>query len=193
MKTNKSIFVPVNKTGCTSLRAVVQDYSMICIHRHKTSSITEKSFVRRDTIDNHTWETSYKYAIARNPFDRVISAWKDKIKNKCFKEFVTEDLVRFDVDNNTFDAHTNFIVHHFSSLLNPKYHMKELNFIGRFENLQEDFNTICNKIGIPQQQLPHKNKTKHKHYTEYYDEETKQIVAEKYAKDIEYFGYKFGD
>ena len=89
---NKSIFIPVNKTGCTSLRDVVQDYSMICIYRHKTSPMTEKSFIRRDSIDNQTWEMSYKYAIARNPFDRVVSGWKDKIKNKCFKEFVVEDL-----------------------------------------------------------------------------------------------------
>ena len=66
-------------------------------------------------------------------------------------------------------------------------------FFIRFENLQEDFDTFCDKVNIPRQVLPHKNKSDRKHYTEYYDTESRELVEELFAKDLEYFGYKFGD
>ena len=35
---------------------------------------------------------------------------------------------------------------------------EEIDFIGKFENLESDWQIVTNKIGIPQLQLPHKNK-----------------------------------
>ena len=147
------------------------------------------------------YDTFFRFTIVRNPWSRLLSAWKDKVQQQwsdkypeefrhwripCFKKYKDKDFNFFvkDIDPN-FNSHTMPLC----NLLD----FGNVDFIGRFENLQEDFNTICDKIGIARQQLPHKNKTKHKHYTEYYDDETRSIVAEKFAKDIEYFGYKFGE
>ena len=70
-------------------------------------------------------------------------------------------------------------------------------FIGKFENLQCDFNSICEKIGIPPSKLSHVKKSsqfrKYKHYTEHYDDETRELVAEAYKDDIDRLGYKFGE
>ena len=142
----------------------------------------------------------FKFAIVRNPWPRMLSCYMNKIVEKVHTE--SRDSIRFTLniqkpsfkeflkivtteDNISKDLH--WATFHDTAPLN------ELDFIGKLESLQEDFDVICDKIGIPRQELPHKNKSNHKHYTEYYDDEARQIVAEKYAKDIEYFGYKFGE
>jgi len=196
------IFVPINKTGCTSVRHVVDKYNFvsICVDRPVSTTCNEKNYIRRCEIDSNKWKSSFKFSFVRNPYDRLVSAWshkiirdKHKLRELPFKKFIEQHLINMDVDFNTFNITNNAFVHHFSSLMNPKYCVEELDFIGKFESFQKDFNTVCNIIGIPTRRLPRTNSTKHKHYTEYYDDESRQIVAEKYAKDIEYFGYEFGD
>ena len=66
----------------------------------------------------------------------------------------------------------------------------EIDFIGRFETIDEDFKELCKELDA-HLELPHLNKTKHAPYQEYYDEETKRIVADHFAEDIEKFGYSF--
>ena len=61
-----------------------------------------------------------------------------------------------------------------------------MDFIGRFENLQGDYDTLCDTIGKPRVQLPHLNKSKHDHYAKYYDDETRRVVALRHAKDMEF-------
>ncbi len=64
-------------------------------------------------------------------------------------------------------------------------------FIGKFENLEQDLNTLSSRLGVSIESLPLINESDHDHYREYYDEETKNIVSETYRKDIELFDYRF--
>ena len=68
----------------------------------------------------------------------------------------------------------------------------ELDFIGRFENIENDFRIVRDHLGI-QQELAHINKTQTKRepYRTYYSEELRDIVAQVYAEDIQTFGYSF--
>ena len=166
--------------------------------------------VKKINVDEYDvdHDGKFKFSFVRNPYERLYSCWWGKFgrhdsydKLTCtygveqyishgdeamsFESFVKNVIANCDVSDDKTNSH-------YASLVSL-FPREELDFVGRVENLQQDFGVVCDKIGIPKQQLPHKNKHKHGHYTEYYDDETRGIVAQKYAKDIEYFGYKFGD
>ena len=64
-------------------------------------------------------------------------------------------------------------------------------FIGSFENLRSDLEFVKKKLGVVGD-LPHHRKANHKkHYSEYYDEKTKEIVSNYYQDEISYFGFEF--
>ncbi len=65
-------------------------------------------------------------------------------------------------------------------------------FIGRSENIVEDFNVARARLGLrPKERMPHAHKGKHGHYRDYYTPATRQRVAELFAVDIDEFGYEF--
>ncbi|NIU87939.1 MAG: sulfotransferase family 2 domain-containing protein, partial [Nitrosopumilaceae archaeon] len=62
--------------------------------------------------------------------------------------------------------------------------------VGRFENLNEDFDHVSRQIGI-ETKLPHVNKSSHSYYKSYYNTKTRDMIAEGFREDIELFGYDF--
>ena len=66
-----------------------------------------------------------------------------------------------------------------------------VDFIGRFENFQEDFRKVGEEVDLDLSQIPVINYSEHTHYSQYYTPETRDAVAEMYKRDIEYFNYKF--
>ena len=194
---HKCIFIHINKCGGTS----IDNY----FNKRHGGHMTVSHYIKKYPTE---FSEYFKFSCVRNPWDKLVSFYHfhkkknwylrwdwDKMSAPSFCEFVriTKDYSKTK-QNNIFKGHptgylrlanqVDWLVDESGNLL--------VDYICRFEHLQNDFEIVCDRIGIPQEQLPHKIKSKHKHYTEYYDEETKQIVAEKYAKDINYFGYKFG-
>ncbi len=66
-----------------------------------------------------------------------------------------------------------------------------MDYVGRIETLAADMDVICDRVGIPRVKLPSKKRRFHLHYSHYYDEASRDLVASYYAKDIAEFGYTF--
>ena len=65
-----------------------------------------------------------------------------------------------------------------------------VNFVARFENLGRDFRHVCDTLGVEDSALPHLLSDVHKNYRDAYSSNSRKIVAEKYADEIELFGYR---
>jgi len=179
---HKFIFIHIPKTGGSSIEKSL-DKNVPHVGKKNPSYHLQNTLPQNkhyntreyiDALDKKIFDEYFKFSFVRNPWSIEVSRfeWMKLHGHKfSFKKYIHQETCK--------------------SFLNYWLDLDCTNFIGRFENLQEDFNIICKKIGIQPQKLSHINKNAHKHYAEYYDNETREIVAEKYARDIEYFGYKF--
>lgn len=198
---HKFIFIAVPKTGTTSIES--------CLLRSgdctaSLQSVCEITGIQSEPGDNNgkkhitaielkhrlkgIYEQCFTFAYTRNPWARLVSLFNYRYRlpdpdNKQFRKFINEHTgvhtkpnIRPALDYLT-DSEGNIIV----------------DYIGKMENIQQDYNYISSKIGIPSTKLPVKNKSDHKHYTEYYDDEMRHAVMKKYVADIEYSEYVFGE
>jgi hypothetical protein len=197
---HKFVFIGVPRTGSNSIKNTLNDFSDI---KSPPPPVTEKDvaspYYMHNTsfnLKNHfehkgwNWNEYFKFGYARNPWDLAVSSFfflksKTGYENYMFDEFIFGG--RHILTNQRLPPNANQI-DFFTDNYSGEY---IINYIGRFEYIQEDFNEICAEIGISCESLPHMLKTKHNHYREYYNAKTKDFIAKRYKRDISEFGYDF--
>ena len=189
---HKFIFVHVPKTAGTAIRFALQgEYDEL--HKPHHSSL----YRIKDALSEKVFKTYFKFGAVRNPWAREVSRYIFLRERADLDKFIQSPIAQ--ACKSSFSSYlstcakTNLVQDSLSYdaiKINGKI---ELDYVMKVEDLQYDFDIVCDKIGLPKRKIPHMNKSEHKHYTEYYDAKTSKIVEEKYAEDIEYFNYKFGD
>jgi hypothetical protein len=173
-----------------------QGIAPICEGRHLFARDLKKY------LGTKTWDACFKFAFVRNPWDRLVSwyhmirlkgpqnhLWKYALNNSCdFESFVkncTQAIYESPFERKSFSYNQ------YDYVSDAKGRIL-VDYIGRFENLENDLEQALRmtKTDTPVQ-IPHLNTSQHSRYRDYYNEETRKIVAERFRKDIEFFGYHF--
>ncbi|MCG8634610.1 MAG: sulfotransferase family protein [Desulfobacterales bacterium] len=141
------------------------------------------------------YQTFFKFGFIRNPWDRLVSCWQNKVVKKNhfeFSESQRSELLDFkkfvdyvsglDIEN--CDCHLR--------LQSKLIDLNNIDYIGRFETFEKDLSYILNRINIDPIAIPHENKSKSRDdYQSYYTRALKDQVAQIYQKDIMLFSYRF--
>lgn len=179
-------FHPACKTGGTSVAVAL-------------SQVSDDPFGDRHLRPSHAREWIpdkfhhyFKFAFVRNPWDRMVSCYAyDNMVTKAFQ-------VGGEFHGITFADYLDLrLVRQRGYWSSPQVDFLKdkgawlVDFTGRFERLQDDFDVVCDRVGIGKIMLPTKRKTNHGHYREYYTTESSMLVHNVFARDIEEFGYDF--
>ncbi|MGQ0485317.1 MAG: sulfotransferase family 2 domain-containing protein [Hyphomicrobiales bacterium] len=196
-------FVHIQKTGGNSIRAALG----------LPANTPQKHFLARELRDLYgpdAWRQSYKFAFVRNPWDRLVSWWMmiDARRDEYqpgqpidrFWQFVLSRAKTFEEFLENCDAEVNdpdgrkWIYRNQLDYIVDETGQQIVDFVGRFEALQKDFDAVARKIcGDRVISLPVENASKHGPYPEYYSPALAHKVAERFARDIDTFGYRFGE
>lgn len=149
----------------------------------------------REHLGAERWAESFSFAFVRNPWERLVS-WYEMAVTRPTNDFhrhviaTTGSFAEFATSCTTgLAAKTTF--NQVDYVDGPGGEGQIVDFVGRFESLPEDWAEVRDRLGLPPEPLGHDNRTEHRPYRELYDDATREIVAERFARDVERFGYEF--
>ena len=184
------IFVHIGRTGGSSLERVAG----VPVTKNPATMITGNTdFLEKHKGFSHFWKkypeeckSFFKFTIIRNPYDRLVSAWRWRRSIVKDHECSLREFLMTRNDRWGYQAQPKLEGLSFDESL------AKLDFIARFETLQDDIRYIFSVVGLDYTKYPHVNQTQHRPYWEYFDKETLKLFNDKFGEDVEFFGYEFG-
>lgn len=151
-------------------------------------NIHDTAYKIKEKLPNNIWNNFFKFGFVRNPWEWQVSLYHYMLQEK---DHFQHNLIK---NMKTFQEYIEWRVFKHKHLQKEFFYDENGNclvdYIGKLENISEDFEKICNKIGI-EEKLPHINKSGHKYYKKYYNYYTIDLIAKHFKEDIELFDYKF--
>lgn len=216
-ESKKFLFIHYPKTGGNSIQKALLEYSvdaLVPTHFTRRSGYNEDFRTynsnykthKHSTLNNYRQELEpelfkslFKFTTVRNPWDRMISYYfsphrqNSEWNREDFVEFVKKIPVLrlFTVSKSNFRTIRKFNNFRYRYRIPGMPLDAEMDFIMKFENLENDFLTVCKRLGIPEVSLPKLNKSKRKHYSNYYDDELVKLVGNRFWEEVKFGNYKF--
>jgi len=203
-KEHNFLFVHVPKAAGTSIQKALKPYSVekprdrVSKLRSRLNMVNRKKPIyfpvhaswhyARKRLGTDEYDKMFKFAFVRNPWDRLVSSYHYVIKNKAHKRHGKVDSLKDFAAYVDYEIQRNKFLQ--CQMVTDGSGGLKVDYIGRFENLAEDFKYVCDKIGV-KYDLPHVNKSSHKKYKDFYDEPLVDKVAMHWAKEIRLFSYSF--
>ena len=192
------VYFEVPKTGTTTLKKLLAEHTEVSQMERRLGFLEYPHY--------------RKFAFVRNPWDRILSCYLNKIKkdenfeNRHFKNGVMKKFHKFNVfyAGMPFDEFVHavgkipdeFADGHFASQYRRLVMDGEIviDHLAKFENFWGETVNFFDTVGLDvSMDVRHLNKTeKSRLYTDYYNEETIRVVEARYKEDIQLFDYQFG-
>lgn len=197
IKKNGFWFVDIPRTSSTSIKIqLAQKYGRTYAKTDNNGLFTDHLMAKRmmEVLGKDEWKKIFTFTVVRNPWDRAVSFYnylsKNNMSKKTFPSF--KDHLRLIKTRYREDKFAKRRLFHGCHEFISDNNRIIVDKIVRFENREEELKEIGNKIGIDNFGSTHENRILgQKSYNDFYDNETRKIIEEVYAKDIEVFGYSF--
>ena len=198
----KFIFVHIFKAAGNNIRIELRNHSFVKSKKNRLLSFfgIQPKFFSEDMpnhatatqiqayLPNKIFSSYFKFAFVRNPWAWQVSLFHFMKQNSShhqyniIKDLSFEEYIDWRVNND---------VKYQKDFLYDKYGNLLIDFVGKIETIQTDFDSICEILNIEKRRLTIHNSSKHAPYRDYYNSVTKEIINQVFAEDIKLFDYTF--